>query len=164
MTAPSLPPLDTLAALADALRAMGLEPVEVKDGQLMVRLDGTWRRGLPVLCTLEERHLRVSAMLAGAVEEQHAQVYGYLLQRNERAGDIRFALDGEGDVLLVGRVARGQLDSALLDELLGELLTTADETFNHVLGTGFAGYVGAEQRWRSGAGMPDNPAFPQADA
>ncbi len=149
-----------VAAVVEGLRAIGLEPEEVAERRFMVELTGQWRRGMPVLCTVEERHLRVVAMLAGAVEENRAEVYGFLLSRNERAGDVHTALDGDGDVLLVARLPLQVVDAASLDELLGELLTAADETFNTILGTGFASYVEREQRWRALRDVGQNPAFP----
>lgn len=144
----------------DGLQAIGLAPEAVAEHRLMVELTGQWRRGLPVMCTVEERHLRIAALLAGAVEEKHAEVYAFLLSRNERAGDVYTALDGDGDVLLVARLPLSVVDPPALDELFGELLTVADETFNTVLGTGFASYVEREQRWRELRDQPDNPAFP----
>ena len=78
----------------------------------------------------------------------------------EREGGAFVALDGDGDVLLVARLPLAVVDAGALDELFGELLTVADETFNTVLGTGFASYVEREQRWRELREQPDNPAFP----
>lgn len=152
-----------LSWLMDALRDVGLEPDQTGDDRVMVTLTGQWRRGMPVLLVVEDRHLRCSAMLSGAIEQHRDEVYGYLLKRNERAGDVRFALDGEGDVLLVARLPLSYVDADVLDELLGELLTNADETFNHVVGRGFADYVASEQAWRRSTGAPDNPAFPLDD-
>lgn len=152
--------VDAVTAVVEGLRAIGLEPDQVAERRLMVELTGQWRRGMPVLCTVEERHLRVVAMLAGAVAENRDEVYGFLLSRNERAGDVHTALDGDGDVLLVARLPLEVVDAASLDELFGELLTTADETFNTVLGTGFASYVEREQQWRALRDVGENPAFP----
>lgn len=150
-------------ALVEALSAFELEPEPVGDDRVMVAVTGQWRRGMPVMFDVEERHLRFRALLASTLEEGHEEAYRYALQRNERAHDVRFALDGDQNVLLVGRVPLAVVDEALLDALLGELVQTADETFNQLLGTGFASYVGKEQSWRRSMGMPDNPAFPTSD-
>lgn len=152
-----------LTALVDALAAFDLEPEPVGDDRVMVALSGQWRRSMPVLFDVEERHLRFRALLASALDENHEAAYRYALQRNERAHDVRFALDGDRNVLLVGRLPRSVVDDAVLDELLGELVQTADETFNQLLGTGFEGYVAREQAWRQQAGVGDNPAFPTGD-
>lgn len=149
-----------LDALVDALTAFGLEPEPVGEDRLMVALSGQWRRSMPVLFDVEERHLRFRALLASALEENHEAAYRYALQRNERAHDVRFALDGDHNVLLVGRLPLEVVGEPALDELLGELVQTADETFNQLLGTGFEGYVEREKAWRRTAGVADNPAFP----
>lgn len=147
-------------ALLDALGSFDLEPEPVGDGRAMVAVSGQWRRSMPVLFDVEERHLRFRALLASSLDENHEEAYRYALQRNVRAHDVRFALDGEDNVLLVGRVPLAGLDQAVLDELLGEIVQTADETFNQLLGMGFEAYVEREKQWRRKAGVGDNPAFP----
>lgn len=149
-----------LDALVDALAAFDLDPDPVGDGRVMLAVSGQWRRSMPVLFDVEERHLRFRALLASALDENHEAAYRYALQRNERAHDVRFALDGDDNVLLVGRIPLAGLDADVLDELLGELVQTADETFNQLLGTGFETYVDREKQWRRQAGVGDNPAFP----
>lgn len=149
-----------LDALVGALAAFDLDPEPVGDDRVMVAVSGQWRRSMPVLFDVEERHLRFRALLASALDENHEEAYRYALQRNERAHDVRFALDGDGNVLLVGRIPLAATDEAVLDELLGELVQTADETFNQLLGTGFEAYVEREKQWRQQAGVGDNPAFP----
>ena len=153
----------SLDTLVDALKAFDLEPEPVGDDRVMVAVSGQWRRSMPVLLDVEERHLRFRALRASALDENHEQAYRYALQRNERAHDVRFALDGDGNVLLVGRLPLAVVDEQRLDELLGELVQTADETFNQLLGTGFEGYVEREKAWRRSAGVGDNPAFPDDD-
>jgi hypothetical protein len=149
-----------LDALLDALAAFDLDPEPVGEDRLMVAVSGQWRRSMPVLFDVEERHLRFRALLAGALDENHEQAYRYALQRNERAHDVRFALDGDGNILLVGRMPLEVVDQHVLDELLGEIVQTADETFNQLLGTGFEAYVEREKQWRRNTGVGDNPAFP----
>ncbi len=149
--------------LLDALAAFDLEPEPVDEGRVMVAVSGQWRRSMPVLLDVEERHLRFRALLASSLDENHEEAFRYALQRNERAHDVRFALDGEGNILLVGRVPLEVVDEQLLDELLGEIVQTADETFNQLLGTGFEAYVEREKQWRRKAGVGDNPAFPNEE-
>lgn len=149
-------------ALPGWLEDMELEATVAGDARWMTMLAGEWKRTIQVLLHVDERHLRVRSLLCPAVDEQHAEVYALLLHRNERAGATRFALDDEGDVVLVGAVPLAALDAARFDELLGEVLATMDETFNAVLERGFASYIDKEQRWREAAGLSPNPAFPDA--
>lgn len=153
---------DVVAQLPGWLEAAGLEPDVAGEDRWMTMLSGEWKRTIQVLLHVDERHLRVRSMLCPAVEEQHAEVYALLLHRNERTASLRFALDGVGDVVLLGQVPLEAVDAARVDELLGEVLVTMDETFNAVLAKGFAAYIEREQRWREAAGLDPNPAFPDA--
>jgi len=143
--------------LRDGLAAAGLEVTEVGDDRWMTMLEGEWKRTIPVLLDLGDRRLTVTSLFSGVPDEGHAEVYRILLQRNQRPGPVHFALDDEGDLILTGSLPLAALDADSVDELLGQVLTYADETFNQVLRTGFAGYLEAEQRWRASAGLPPNP-------
>ncbi|MFO7962113.1 MAG: YbjN domain-containing protein [Nitriliruptoraceae bacterium] len=143
--------------LVDGLAAAGLEATPVGDDRWMTMLEGEWKRTIPVLMELGDRRLTITSLFSGVPDEGHAEVYRILLQRNQHPGPIHFALDDEGDLILTGALPLVALDASALDELLGRVLTMADETFNQVLRTGFASYLDAEQRWRASAGLPPNP-------
>ncbi|MCA1781879.1 MAG: YbjN domain-containing protein [Intrasporangiaceae bacterium] len=143
--------------IATALAQAGLPVTELGQGRWMTMLEGQHKRTIPVLLDLGDRSLTVSSLLAGVPDEGHEQVYRILLQRNQRPLPVHFALDDEGDLVLVGRIPRAALDERSLDELLGLVLTQADETFDQVLRTGFRSYIDVEQRWRAKVGLPPNP-------
>ena len=143
--------------LLEGLAAAGLEVETAGEDRWMTVLAGEWKRTIPLLLELADRSLRLTSLFAGAPDEAHAEVYRLLLQRNQRSGLVRFALDDEGDLIIVATVPSAALDAEVVDELLGSVLSLADETFNQVLRTGFASYLEAEQRWRRSAGMPPNP-------
>jgi hypothetical protein len=144
-------------ALLATLEANELDVAEVGEDRWMTMLAGEWKRTIPLLLDLDERTLRITSLLAGVPDEGHADVYRILLQRNQRPLPVHFALDDEGDLILVGQVPLAVLDERAVDELLGAVLTLSDETFNQVLRAGFASYLEVEQRWRSKAGLPPNP-------
>ena len=143
--------------IAAGLAAAELEIETPRPDTWLVVLSGEWKRTLPVMLRLDERSLHVTALLCGAPDEGHEDVYRLLLQRNQRALPIHFALDDQGDVLMTGHVALAALDEAVLDGVLGSLVQTADEVFNGILRRGFATYLDAEQRWRAAHGLPPNP-------
>lgn len=148
---------DVRSTLLDTIEAAGLELTSVGEDRWLTMLAGEWKRTIPVLLDLEERTLKVTSLFAGTPDERHEEVYRLLLQRNQRSGPVHFALDDEGDLILTGALPLAAVDAAAIDELLGRLLSLADETFNQVLRAGFATYLGAEQRWRTQAGLPPNP-------
>lgn len=145
------------AVLLAALSAAGLEVDGVGDHRWTTMLSGEWKRTIPVLLELGDRRLTVTSLFSGVPDEGHAEVYRILLQRNQHAGVVHFALDDEGHLVLTGSVPLAALDEDAVDELLGQLLDTADRTYNAVLRAGFATYLAAEQRWRAGVGLPPNP-------
>jgi hypothetical protein len=104
-----------------------------------------------------EHTLSVQSFFMRAPDENEAEVYGLLLRRNTRTYTCRFALYDSGDVMLVGVVPLHAVTADELDRLMGQLLESADGTYDAALRRGFAGYIEAEQAWRTGQGMPRNP-------
>lgn len=145
------------ALLTDTLDAAGVEVTDVGDDRYLAVLAGEWKRTIPVLVRIEDRSLTLRSLFSAGPDEGHAEVYRLLLQRNQRSGPVHFALDDEGDVVLLGGIALAALDERTLDELLGALVAVADETFNRFLRTGFATYLDVEQRWREKVGLARNP-------
>lgn len=143
--------------LLSALEQADLDVDDLGDHRYMTMLSGEWKRTIPLLLEIGERHLHLTSLFCGVPDEGHEDVYRILLHRNERRGPVHFALDDEGDVILVGTVALSALDERGIDELLGAVLTTADETYNKVLRVGFSSYIDAEQRWRAKNELPPNP-------
>lgn len=149
-------------ALLDTLMDADLDITPVGEDKWMTMLAGEWKRTIPLLLHLDERSLKVTSLLAGVPDEGHAEVYRILLHRNERPLPVHFAMDDEGDLLLVGAVPIEVVDRARVDELLGMVLTQSDETFNQVLRAGFESYLHVEQAWRRKVGLPPNPVAPDA--
>ena len=155
---PAAPDRDAARRLVTgALVDAGLPVAAVGADRWLTRLEGERKRTIPVLLHLDERSLKVSSLVAGRPDEQHAAVHRLLLHRNQRPAPVHFAVDDEGDLLLVGRVPLAALDERAVDEMLGLVLAMADDVFDRVLATGFASYLAAEQRWRAREGLPPNP-------
>lgn len=144
-------------ALLDALLDNDLEITPVGEDKYMTMLAGEWKRTIPVLFHVDERSLKINSLLAGVPDEGHADVYRILLHRNERPLPVHFAMDDEGDLILVGQLPLEVVDGDRLGELLGAILTLSDETFNQVLRAGFGSYLHVEQAWRRKVGLPPNP-------
>lgn len=143
--------------IVDVLGAADLQVDEVGEDRWMTMLAGQWKRTIPLLLDLDERSLHVTSLLCGRPDEGHAAVYELVLHRNEKLTWIHFALDDEGDVVLVGAIPREVLTAEVLDEVLGQVLLTSDETYNSVLRAGFASYIEVEQAWRRKTGQAPNP-------
>ncbi len=134
-----------------------LEAEQTAPSTWFVMLHGEHKRTIGVWLELSEHTLAVRSFFLRAPDENEAELYAFLLRRHLRSYVLRFALHPDGDLLLMGALPREAVTAAELDRLLGQVLTVADETFDHSLRLGFAAYIEREQRWRERVGAPRNP-------
>ncbi|MEO9010685.1 MAG: YbjN domain-containing protein, partial [Nakamurella sp.] len=85
-------------------------------------------------------------------DENHEGVYRYLLQRNASLRTVAYAIDGVGDIHLVGRLARDAVTLEEINTLLGVVLATSDADFNPILERGFTSAIQREWAWRTSRG------------
>lgn len=122
------------------------------DQAFLVTLPGTARLQTPTWLILGEHSLRVGAFVCRRPDENHAEVYHFLLTRNTRLYGVHYALDKVGDIHLVGRIAPEAVTADELDRLLGQVLEAADGDFNTLLELGFATSIRREYAWRTDRG------------
>ena len=96
--------------------------------------------------------LSVSAFVIRNPDENHDEVYRFLLRRNLRLPGLAYAVDKSGDVFVTGRIPAAGVDAETLDQLLGVVLTAADEPFNELLVMGFLTSMRKEWEWRVSRG------------
>jgi hypothetical protein len=145
---------DPVTDLAERLRAYleanDLEYDEPRPGQFSFALPGEKKLQTPVRLDVGSHALGVHAFVCRRPDENHEQVYAWLLQRNLKLYGVAFAIDRLGDIYLDGRLPLAVLaDDDELDRLLGAVLTTADDTFNSILELGFASSIRKEWEWRN---------------
>lgn len=138
------------AALAD----LDLEWERPAPDHFVVSLPGT--RKLSTTCSLliGDHTLSVNAFVVRSADENHAEVYRWLLERNIKLPGIAFAVDQLGDVYLVGRLPLSSLTPEQVDSVLGAVLDTADSSFNTLLELGFSSSIRREWEWRLKRGEP----------
>ena len=121
-------------------------------GEFVLVLPGEHK--LKTVCSLlvGERDLSISAFVIRHPDEEELRVYRYLLSRNLRLPGLAYAIDGSGDVYVVGRVPLAAVDAAYLDRLLGVVLEATDGCFNELLALGFLSSMRKEWAWRTSRG------------
>jgi len=129
---------------------------EGETGWLTV-LAGERKRTIPVFLELGEHTLTIESFFLAAPDERHDEVYRYLLQRNLRTYNMRFALYDSGDVMLVGVLPHHAVTVDELDRTMGQLLSIADESYWPAIRLGFTSYIEREQAWREKVGLGRNP-------
>ncbi len=138
--------------LAAALAELGVDAVREGDDAFLVTLAGERRHRTLVWLVVGAHHLLVESFVCRAPDENHEQVYRFLLQRNAKLRSVAYALDQVGDIHLVGRLGGEGLTVDELDTVLGVVLETADADFNAILERGFAAAIRREWAWRTSRG------------
>src|SRR5258708_1409595 len=141
-----------LAAVETALSEADLPYEQPRPGAYVVKLPGEHKLWTTVSLVVGDHTLSLNAFVARRPDENFEGVYRWLLERNARLGLIAFALDHLGDVYLVGRLPLHSLTSADVDQMLGEVLTASDSSFDVLLELGFAGAIRREWAWRVSRG------------
>jgi hypothetical protein len=136
----------------DALDAAELSYERKGEGRYLVTLPGT--KKLQTTCWLiaGEHAFAVEAFVCRRPDEEHEQVYRFLLRRNAKLYGVAYTIDSVGDIYLVGRLGVESVTAAELDKLLGQVLEAADGDFNTLLELGFATSIKREWDWRVARG------------
>src|SRR6478609_138568 len=142
----------TADELAAVLTELGAPVSREGADAFLVTLAGERRHRTLVWLVLGAHHVLVESFVCRAPDENHEQVYRYLLQRNARLRSVAYALDQVGDIHLVGRLDAESLSVGELDTVLGVVLETSDADFNAILERGFAAAIRREWAWRTSRG------------
>ena len=140
---------DVLARIEAALGAQpDLEWQRVAPDTVAVALPGEKRLKTACILTVGTHALEVEAFVMRRPDENHEQVYAFLLQRNARMYAVSWTIDAMGDIYLTGRMPLSAIDADELDRILGSVLEYADGTFNTLLEMGFGSSIRREWAWR----------------
>lgn len=155
-------PRDPSAVIDSFLRARSddgsLTVLGSGGGAWDVLLPSDWKESVAVSLHLGDWTLRAEAFFMRGPDENRAEAYHLLLQRNRRSGMWRFAANEAGDVSLQATLPRPAVTPDELDRLLGELVTLTDETYVPYLKTAFATAL-EEQVRRGGPGVDRPPPW-----
>ncbi|MQA62647.1 MAG: YbjN domain-containing protein [Actinophytocola sp.] len=131
---------------------MELSYTEHGAGKYFVTLPGVKKLQTNCWLIVGDNSFAVEAFVCRRPDEAHEAVYRYLLRRNTKLYGVHYAIDENGDIYLVGRIALESVTEAELDKLLGQVLQAADGDFNILLEIGFASSIKREWDWRVARG------------
>lgn len=131
-----------------ALQEQELQWQRLDDVTFAVALPGDKRLKTACVLTVGVHGLAIEAFVMRAAEENREKLYSWLLQRNARMYAVAWAIDGPGDVYLVGKVPLESVSAQELDRILGSVLENADGSFNQMLELGFGSSIKREWAWR----------------
>lgn len=130
------------------LEDRGLAYERPRPGAFLISLPGEHKLITNCWLVVGAHSLLVEAFVVRRPDENHAQFYRFLLERNARMYAVAFSVDRLGDVYLTGRLPLSVVSEDELDRILGSVLTYADETFDKALELGFATSIRREWAWR----------------
>ena len=145
---------DPLDVVRGYLADEEIEFEETSPGLFSFSLPGERKLETAVRLDVGKHALGVHAFVCRRPDENHEQVYEWLLQRNLKLYAVSFAIDHAGDIYLDARLPLAAVDADELDRLLGAVLSAADESFNTILELGFATAIRREWKWRVDRGEP----------
>ena len=123
-----------------------------REDEFVVTLPGEKKLKTVASVVVSDTALSVSAFVIRNPDENHDEVYRFLLRRNLRLPGLAYAVDKAGDVYVTGRLPAAGVDAASLDQQLGVVLVAADEPFNELLVMGFLSSMRKEWEWRVSRG------------
>ncbi|HTC69707.1 MAG TPA: YbjN domain-containing protein [Acidothermaceae bacterium] len=122
---------------------------EVGESAFVVRLMGNRRPAMAVRLVVGDQSLLVESFFVRRPDENAAEFYRFLLERNGRMYGVHFAIDSKGDVYLIGRLPLLAVTPVEIDRLLSCVLIYADEAVGAALEIGFAESVRREWDWQT---------------
>lgn len=123
-------------------------------GTFTITLPGEHKLTTTCAIVVGDHAVTFNAFVIRRPEENNEGIHRWLLERNARMYGVAFALDGHGDVYLVGRLAHEGVSDAEIDRYLGAILEYSDSAFQHLVEWGFASAIRREWAWRVSRGEP----------
>ncbi|HEY7484541.1 MAG TPA: YbjN domain-containing protein [Streptosporangiaceae bacterium] len=142
------PPGELDKVIKDTLDASGLEYERPREGSYLVKLPGSHKLATMTWLIVGDQALHIEAFFCRKPDENHAEFYRWLLEKNGRFYAVHFTLDDAGDVHLVGRLPLAAVTPEEIDRVLGCVLTYSDDNFDRALEIGFKSSIQREWDWR----------------
>jgi hypothetical protein len=144
------------AAASDVIRVTlteaGLAAEQTEPGRFVVELAGLKRLKTACWLIVGAQGLSIEAFIVRKPDENHEQVYRWLLSRNARMFGISWSVAASGDIFLTGRWPLAAVTGSDIDKVLGAVLQNADDSFNVLLEMGFGSAIRREWAWRTSRG------------
>lgn len=143
----------SLTEVTDYLAEQELNFEFAGDKTVVVSLPGTNKQFVNVAMTLGDSVFKIESFVARNPDENHEVVYRWILEQNRKLLVINYCLDHLGDIYLSGVLPMETLNIDQIDQLLGVMLQTSDNSFNVLLELGFKSAIEREWAWRTSKGM-----------
>ena len=143
----------SVSGVSEYLASQELEFELAGEKTIVVSLTGTNKQFVNVAMTIGDTIFKIESFVARNPDENHEAVYRWILEQNRKLLVINYCLDHLGDIYLSGTLPISSVDLDQIDQLLGVMLQTSDNSFNVLLELGFRTAIEKEWAWRTSKGM-----------
>lgn len=143
----------SISEVTEFLRSQELQYELAGEKTVVVSLPGTNKQFVNVAMTIGDTIFKIESFVARNPDENHVAVYRWLLEQNRKLLVINYCVDHLGDIYLSGTLPITTVDLDQIDQLLGVMLQTSDNSFNILLELGFKSAIEREWAWRTSKGM-----------
>jgi hypothetical protein len=143
----------SISEVIEYLASQELQFEKASEKTVVVSLPGTNKQFVNVAMTIGDTLFKIESFVARNPDENHEAVYRWILEQNRKLLVINYCLDHLGDIYLTGTLPITTVDLAQIDQLLGVVLSTSDNSFNILLELGFRSAIEKEWAWRTSKGM-----------
>jgi hypothetical protein len=137
-----------MKVIENALEEADLSYEQPRPGAYFVKIPGQHKLATMTWLVVGTYSLHIEAFFCRQPDENHAEFYRWLLEKNGKMYAVSFTLDPTGDVYLVGKLPIHAITSEEIDRILGCVLTYSDENFDKALELGFKTSIQKEWDWR----------------
>jgi hypothetical protein len=137
-----------MKVIEKTLEEAGLDYEQPRPGAYFVKIPGQHKLATMTWLVVGTYSLHIEAFFCRQPDENHAEFYRWLLEKNGKMYAVSFTLDPIGDVYLVGKLPIHAITSEEIDRILGCVLTYSDENFDKALELGFKTSIQKEWDWR----------------
>jgi hypothetical protein len=143
----------SISDVTEYLASQGLQFELAGEKTVVVSLPGINKQFVNVAMTVGDTIFKIESFVARNPDENHKEVYRWILEQNRKLLVINYCLDHLGDIYLSGTLPISTVDLVQIDQLLGVMLSTSDNSFNVLLELGFRSAIEKEWAWRTSKGM-----------
>jgi hypothetical protein len=143
----------SISDVTEYLASQELQFELVGEKTVVVSLPGINKQFVNVAMTVGDTIFKIESFVARNPDENHKEVYRWILEQNRKLLVINYCLDHLGDIYLSGTLPISTVDLVQIDQLLGVMLSTSDNSFNVLLELGFRSAIEKEWAWRTSKGM-----------
>lgn len=125
--------------LEEADSVVAVEPDS--NNRWMVRLTGQAKDYTTIWFTVGERTLRYESYFMPDPEENHEELYRYLLLKNAGMYSARFSLADDHDVFITGQIPLSAIDADEIDRIVGSIYANTESYFGRAIRIGYASRI-----------------------